>query len=486
MSRQDLISSVIVMSIAACIAVPSLAPAATTLTEKATPLAAPEGVSAFIASPAGDRVAFLTIKLRKKTVVLDGNVGPAFDEVKTLSTHGPVLFSADGKHTAYLGRTGRSWSVVVDGKAGAEFDDVSEPRFSGDGLTVAYVGTSSEKATLVVVTGGNATTADLPGFAGGRELPELSADLKHFAYVATADGGATAIIDGKTSDKFNTIDKPAFSPDGAHCGFLAHADQDWIVLDGKKSGPFHDLSGLVFSADSRHWAAIQGAPGGGGPVMPPMPGDKPSAAPDKAGVVRDGKVFGSFDAVNAPLIFSPDGQRLAFVVDSGTGRAWHIDGDAQPSFQNVHTLVFSPDSKHFAYGAEASAGDVVVEDGKPGPTVNDVANDFALAFSPDSNHLAYVGVQDRAKVPMLDGTAVGGGSAAWSPTLAFSPDSHHLVAQDHKRVTIDGVDLKQPMLDSWPVVFDGGDQCHLIVTSAGQGRGRGASRDFVRVDVEIH
>jgi Tol biopolymer transport system component len=478
-------------------ATPVLAIAATELTEQVTPIASPEGVSAFAPSPAADRVAYVTIKLRKKTVVLDDKPGQTFDEVRTLGDKGAVLFSANGKHITYVARLGQSWSLVLDTTSGPALQSIdSTPRFSDDGSAVACIGTRDAKHVLVILNpnGGEPVIRDLPDL-GDRDADAvvLSADLKHVAHIAASgDGSVAVMVDGKASEKFSAAEKPVFSADGKRCGFLAKGAtngngdlEEWIVVDGNKAGPFHDLSSFTFSPDSQHYAAIRGATGGGGPVMPAMPG---STVADKAGVIVDGKLIaGSYDAVNAPLVFSPDGQRLAFATDTSAGRAWIVDGQPQPPFQNVHALKFSADSRHFAYGAESAAGDIVVLDGKPGPTVRDVANDFALTFSPDSNHLAYVGVDAQgAKVPMLDGNAIGSPSRSSSPVLAFSPDSKHLVSEEAKKLSIDGIEVKQPFLVAWPVVFDSGDRCHLVITQADKSRGHGASRSFGRLDITIH
>jgi Tol biopolymer transport system component len=66
------------------------------------------------------------------------------------------------------------------------------------------------------------------------------------------------------------------------------------------------------------------------------------------------------------LIFSPDGKRLAYAVQ--TGNKWHVvvDGKEGRPYDSVisGTLAFSPDGKRVAYGAEQGNKQSVVVDEK--------------------------------------------------------------------------------------------------------------------------
>jgi hypothetical protein len=147
--------------------------------------------------------------------------------------------------------------------------------------------------------------------------------------------------------------------------------------------------------------------------------------------------------------------------------------------------VFSPDSKRVAYAADAVRGVTVVVDGKPGASLNDIANEYALAFSPDSKHLAYLGVNaDGTRVPMVDEKPVGTPSRAGVPVLGFSPDSAHLVAQDGTHIWIDGIAVRQDFRSAARVVFDANDRFHTIIARA-EKVNRQSVETFYRLDVEI-
>jgi len=462
------------------------------LSEKLTPIKVPERMMVFAVSPRADRIAFVVRKTRKKSVVIDGAAGADYDEIKPIGGKQSVLFSSDAKRHAYIARDGANWFVVIDEKPGPALATANDPAFSGDGTTLAYAGVKDGKPVLVTVDAGDtATMHDLPDIAD--ELV-VSPDLHHWAYVAQSGGGGdrTVVIDGNASEPFAAASRPVFSADSSRCGFLAKTNKtdgsqdEWIVVDGKKVGPFENLTSLTFSPDAKHYAAIRNAPGGGGPVMPamPMPGAKP-AAPEKAGVVRDGKLEGSYDAIEPPLVFSPDSARLAFVADAGNGRCCVVDGKPGPVSNNVHPPMFSPDSKRVAYAADAVGGVTVVVDGKPGGALNDIANEYALIFSPDSKHLAYLGVNaDGTRVPMVDEKPVGTPSRAGVPVLGFSPDSAHLVAQDGTHIWIDGVAVRQDFRSAARVVFDANDRFHTIIARA-EKVNRQSVETFYRLDVEI-
>jgi WD40 repeat protein len=472
------------------------------LSEKTTPIACPERMMVFAFPPTADRIAFVCKgKPNGRIVSIDSKTSESYDDLRPIGGKQAVLFSNDGKRNAFVAKRGGSWIVVVDGKDGPAMDSVDPPAFSADGSTVAYGGEKDGKPVLVIDTAGsNAAVHELPGLPASHSGPTqqlaLSPDLRHWAYVAMngesgeGAGERTVMLDGKQiGEKYASVAKPVFSPDCKRCGFLAKTNKpqngdtdEWVVIDGKKFGPWQNLVQLVFSPDSQHWAAIRNGTGGGAPVMPGTP-------QDRAAVVRDGKLEGAFDAIEAPLVFSPNSARLAFVIDSGSARACVVDGKAGPTFQNAHPPLFSPDSKHVAYVAETSQAVNVILDDTPGPGVRDVNNEYAILFSPDSRHLAYVATTNgNEKVAMLDNKPVGAASRSDVPNLTFSPDSAHLVAQGSTQgmahIWIDGTPVKESFKTASPVVFDGNNKLHALIARSEKVK-RQVTETFYRLDVEI-
>lgn len=98
-----------------------------------------QGVGMLQWSPDSSRLAYRAIHEDKWSIVMDGRRGaasklasPAFDEV------GAVVFSGDGKHSAYTGRRGQKFVLVVDGQEVDERDKIIVPRFLPEGAGLVY------------------------------------------------------------------------------------------------------------------------------------------------------------------------------------------------------------------------------------------------------------------------------------------------------------------------------------------------------------
>jgi hypothetical protein len=69
-----------------------------------------------------------------------------------------------------------------------------------------------------------------------------------------------------------------------------------------------------------------------------------------------------------PVLFSPDGTRLAYTHSS----AVFVDGQEFGRAPGFSFRAFSPDSKHFAALGRTSQGSMLFVDGKAGPSYQDV------------------------------------------------------------------------------------------------------------------
>ncbi len=109
-------------------------------------------------------------------------------------------------------------------------------------------------------------------------------------------------------------------------------------------------------------------------------------------VILDGKPGPSYRAVGVEgLVFSPDGLRMAYPVQTGTSR-WQVCERGRrlgPAFTAVGAILFSPDSRRLAYAAKRGSAWHVVVDNKIGPAVAAVMKG-TLRFDPKSLHLVYV------------------------------------------------------------------------------------------------
>ena len=132
-----------------------------------------------------------------------------------------------------------------------------------------------------------------------------------------------------------------------------------------------------------------------------------------------------YDGIGAgSLVFSPNGQRLAYVAQVGKQQVVVVDGQASKPYKGiaVGSLVFSADSQHVAYAANDEEEDAwfVVLDGQAGKPYE--AWVTGPVFSPDSQRLAYAVAVDEAKqVVVVDGRESKAYNGIKVGLLAFSP-----------------------------------------------------------------
>lgn len=133
-------------------------------------------------------------------------------------------------------------------------------------------------------------------------------------------------LNGRTSEPYDQVSRPIMSPDGMHFAFWARRNAQWfVVADGKEGPPFdyRPQSPLASVDDGRH------------------------------------------------LAFSPDGSRLAYSAQKGQRWLAVIDGTASPEYPMVLPPVFSPDGRRVA----------VVVDGLRGPSYEKFIT--SAPFQPD-------------------------------------------------------------------------------------------------------
>ena len=104
----------------------------------------------------------------------------------------------------------------------------------------------------------------------------------------------------------------------------------------------------------------------------------------KAVVVLDGRPGRTYDGdFVEPLTFSPDGERLAYVVHNDKKDYVVVDGHPSEERRRYRPgPTFSPNSKHVAYVATKGKTKSVVLDGQPGAEYDEIFSD-CLTFYPD-------------------------------------------------------------------------------------------------------
>jgi WD40 repeat protein len=412
---------------------------------------------------------------------------------------GEFKISPDGRHVAYMAGVdvfkpeeqyvgSDGWmkhAIVLDGKVGKHYNYVSEYSFSPDSNRIAYIGTTDE--WRVVVVDGRETEHYGPHEISARYDTGLqfSPDSQHVAYFAnnsSTAGPSFIVVDGKKGKEYATINKIFFSPDSKRIAYLVednrlvkdpHFPQGrFLVIDGQQGKVYGWIQNQtsIFSPDSQRYAyfardekfgkafvVVDGREEGrqfsgvnDTNALRFSPDSKHILyvvyEKDGLSVVVDGKKgkgyagWGIFEPV-----FSPDSQRMAFIVKtSGDGEVFVVaDGRESRHYSGksvwVHYVTFSPDSKHIAYVVTADQNLFVVKDDVEGKHYQSVN---WIMFSPDGSRLAYIAYNGSKYIVVVDG--VEGQQYDGAGALVFSPDGKTLAfeAYDKKakkwRVVING------------------------------------------------
>ena len=146
-------------------------------------------------------------------------------------------------------------------------------------------------------------------------------------------------------------------------------------------------------------------------------------------VVLDGVKGPEYLAIQkSTLTFSPDGERLAYVICRGTEtlahRALLVDGvEGRPYDQIPNgSMVFSPDCARVAYIAERERTLRVVVDEEEGKSYESLLP--TLVFSPDSRRVAYVACRAGKWLSVVG--EVEGQKHDFVDGLVFTPNGQHL------------------------------------------------------------
>jgi Tol biopolymer transport system component len=255
-------------------------------------------------SPNGERLAYAARIGSQWFVVVDGREGPRHEGVLGKTP----IFSPDGRHVAYGGREGRRFFVVVDGKRGRDYDDLGGAiLFSPDSTKVVYSPTVGRRRAVVVNEEelGLYERVDETSFV-------FSSKGKHLAYKAGDANSWFVVVDGQRGRAYGGVGRPVFTPDG---GKVAYSACDRCG-DGTRENP------AMF-------------------------------------VVVDGQRIGAtYVDIAAPITFSADGRRMAFVAKRGTTQFVVVDEREDKAYARVvaESLEFGPAGRDLVYTAANQAG----------------------------------------------------------------------------------------------------------------------------------
>ena len=203
------------------------------------------------------------------------------------------------------------------------------------------------------------------------------------------------------------------------------------MLDGQRQERYEDIEkgSLVFSPDSNRLAYVVRA-------------DKTQFA------VVDGQEQKRYKAIyEGSLVFSPDSQRVAYVVEKDRGRGYReavvktkfavVDGQEEKQhYGDIRSLVFSPDSQRLAYVAHVGGKQFVLANEQEDKHYDKIDKE-SLVFSPDHERLAYVALVGQREFVVVDGQEEEQYDSVWSPV--FSPDSQRLAYGANDTVDNDNI-----------------------------------------------
>jgi WD40 repeat protein len=330
-------------------------------------------------SPDGNHLAIKGYdqKIKRGYVVIDGQDGPHYDEVKDF------VFSPNSRRFAYWARQGKKWTVVFDGKEGASYDYSPEKIiFSPDSEHSAYVVYLDKELSAVVLDG--IEQKSYP-FIAPSSL-SFSPDSKHFCYFAGPElskgrglGTVFLVMDGKEQainydyyayalQSRDLLFRPVFSPDSQTIAFYAlkkginskTPKEMVLVVNGIETSSWYAFVEMpLFSPDSRRI----------GYCGYKTKRDFKNAVYDKDGERIIGGGFAMWTSAEFPMI-SPDGKRSAYRAYDDDSKSWIVsDGEAGPKYDNVTIPVFSPDGKLLIYGALESGYWSIIVNGQKGKTM---------------------------------------------------------------------------------------------------------------------
>ena len=406
-----------------------------------------ENVSNLILKPNGT-IIYKAEKMFKSFVVLNDQEGPSYDYITNL------VVSVDGTKLAYRAREKGEEFVVFNGERGKSYEKISDLTLSPDEKQLAYAAKKGWDYVAVV------NEQERKEYQMVRDIT-FSPDSQQLAYIGCyfesgrREGRCVLVVNEKEgNDYFGSIAGPIFSLNSKRIVFTGQREASFVVVNGETQQSYDLVTNIIFSPNGQFVAYI-------------------AKKGEKYVTVRDGIESGPYDLIS-DMQFSPDNRKLAYRAKKGEKYYMVINDQEGKGYGWIygHYFLFSPDSKRFAYVARETTqaqGEFIVIDEKEGNTYGVVEK---IRFSPDSSKISYI-VDNKTVV--MDEKKLG--TYDFVKEIVFSPDSKVVyIAQEELKefIVVDG--HKGPAYEwaSGPIVFssDGKEIAYL---------GRKTRRDVVVV-----
>jgi len=389
-------------------------------------------------SPSGERIVYWSnIGGQRDIYTVAAAGGPPVSVTLDPAIDWSPVWSPDGRFIYFSSDRGGAmnlWQIAVDqssGRARGVAEPVtagvqasaSLPRFSKDGSRLAFRSRVASINPVAIPFDPATVRAGVPFLLDTRNnirVPsDVSPDGKQLAYfsigerqedlfVGAPDGPMRRITDDAGRDR-----APVFTPDGKSLVFYSTRDGKWaawaIGVDGgnlrKIAGP---SAGAVYvEVSPRGDMIVFGSDSGREMFSAPLAASSGTAVTTLAGALLDGKYF-------APTGWSPDGKRLAGILNSASGRPSGVatydlgtHTTTMISADETFGARFLADSRRVVYftknGAELAVTDAVtrartvVDVRLPGPATTDV-----FAISPDNRTIYYGATRAEADIWIVE------------------------------------------------------------------------------------
>jgi WD40 repeat protein len=286
-----------------------------------------------------------------------------------------------------------------------------------------------------------------------------------FEVIRTAGGAVAAIlVNGKEQPLYDGAYAPRISSNGKHFTYSAVSKQDkkqFTVIDGRKGVEYDWCTGVVFSPDGNRYAYMAGD---GPNVFAVVDGVVGTTQPceARAAVITEPS-FGYHSLDGSELIsWSPDSRRLLYILPpkslTTTGR-FYMDGEAiSPLEGQMRRSLWSKDGSRFVYATRSRSKEALVLDGV---ILEDHGAIRDLAFSPDGKRFAYIAWDSHMGLPpcrvICDGQA---GPEFFDPAVVGKISwAHNLAAvvfsRDSKHLAYVSKGSNGEEGKNWCVVLDG-------------------------------
>jgi hypothetical protein len=347
-----------------------------------------DSVTDLAISPDGRTLTYVGTRGGRSRFIVNGEPGPVYANIEGYVR---TVFSADGKHWAYVARRDDERSVVVHDGIEDPFEASFSvrPFFSPKSGRLVYFAQEIEsrdplKIKTFVVVDGKAGKA----FGGVLGPIQLKPDTDDPIYVGASgpQDKRFVVIGGREGKVYDRVTVPRLSSDGRTVAYLAELDRKtFVVINDREFGPYGCCANeLAMDPDGRRIAYSAGEPAQSGQktvyrlILDGVPSTQTYEHIEKIVLSRPGS----------------SRSRVAFTATRGEWDDYHkaivVDGIMGAEYKETRDVNFSSSGDIF-YVAEEDGKAFPVHEREAGPSFDEIK---AFTVSEDGKAIAFIGVRN--------------------------------------------------------------------------------------------